>query len=112
MRRGKIRFLTDEADGKEWLNGSKAFQNLAVEDQVMYEAPFYQISAFVNEIVNLDYTLLNDKIKVKERSGARKDRYSSILYANFIAGEIEREHRNMEQEYGDNAPIFVANVSL
>lgn len=112
MRRGKIRFLTDEADGKEWLNGSKAFQNLAVEDQVMYEAPFYQISAFVNEIVNLDYTLLNDKIKVKERSGARKDRYSSILYANFIAGEIEREHRNMEQEYGDNAPIFVANVSF
>lgn len=112
MRRGKIRFLTDEADGKEWLNGSKAFQNLAVEDQVMYEAPFYQISAFVNEIVNLDYTLLNDKIKVKERSGARKDRYSSILYANFIAGEIERKHRNMEQEYGDNAPIFVANVSF
>lgn len=112
MRRGKIRFLTDEADGKEWLNGSKAFQNLAVEDQVMYEAPFYQISAFVNEIVNLDYTLLNDKIKVKERSGARKDRYSSILYANFIAGEIEREHRNMEQEYGDSAPIFVANVSF
>lgn len=112
MRRGKIRFLTDEADGKEWLNGFKAFQNLAVEDQVMYEAPFYQISAFVNEIVNLDYTLLNDKIKVKERSGARKDRYSSILYANFIAGEIEREHRNMEQEYGDNAPIFVANVSF
>lgn len=112
MRRGKIRFLTDEADGKEWLNGSKAFQNLAVEDQVMYEAPFYQISAFVNEIVNLDYTLLNDKIKVKERSGARKDRYSSILYANFIAGEIEREHRNVEQEYGDNAPIFVANVSF
>lgn len=112
MRRGKIRFLTDEADGKEWLNGSKYYQNLAVEDQVIFEAPFYQISAFVNEIVNLDYTLLNDKIKVKERSGARKDRYSSILYANFIAGEIEREHRNMEQEYGDNAPVFASVVNF
>ena len=112
MRRGKIRFLTDEADGKEWLNGSKYYQNLAVEDQVLFEAPFYQISAFVNEIVNLDYTLLNDKIKVKERSGARKDRYSSILYANFIAGEIEREHRNMEQEYGDNAPVFASVVNF
>nr|DAM23728.1 MAG TPA: large terminase [Caudoviricetes sp.] len=112
MRRGKIRFLTDEADGKEWLNGSKYYQNLAVEDQVLFEAPFYQISAFVNEIVNLDYTLLNDKIKVKERSGARKDRYSSILYANYIAGEIEREHRNMEQEYGDNAPVFASVVNF
>lgn len=112
MRRGKIRFLTDESDGKEWLNGSKYYQNLAVEDQVLFEAPFYQISAFVNEIVNLDYTLLNDKIKVKERSGARKDRYSSILYANFIAGEIEREHRNMEQEYGDNAPVFASVVNF
>lgn len=112
MRRGKIRFLTDEADGKEWLNGSKYYQNLAVEDQVLFEAPFYQISAFVNEIVNLDYTLLNDKIKVKERSGARKDRYSSVLYANYIAGEIEREHRNMEQEYGDNAPVFASVVNF
>ena len=112
MRRGKIRFLTDEADGKEWLNGSKYYQNLPVEDQVLFEAPFYQISAFVNEIVNLDYTLLNDKIKVKERSGARKDRYSSILYANYIAGEIEREHRNMEQEYGDNAPVFASVVNF
>ena len=112
MRRGKIRFLTDEADGKEWLNGSKYYQNLAVEDQVLFEALFYQISAFVNEIVNLDYTLLNDKIKVKERSGARKDRYSSILYANYIAGEIEREHRNMEQEYGDNAPVFASVVNF
>lgn len=112
MRRGKIRFLTDEADGKEWLNGSKYYQNLAVEDQVLFEAPFYQISAFVNEIVNLDYTLLNDKIKVKERSGARKDRYSSILYANYIAGEIEREHRNMEREYGDNAPVFASVVNF
>lgn len=112
MRRGKIRFLTDEADGKEWLNGSKYYQDLPVEDQVIFEAPFYQISAFVNEIVNLDYTLLNDKIKVKERSGARKDRYSSILYANFIAGEIEREHRNMEQEYGDNAPVFASVVNF
>lgn len=112
MRRGKLKFLIDEADGKEWLNNSKYYQSLAVEDQVIFEAPFYQISAFVNEIVNLDYTLLNDKIKVKERSGARKDRYSSILYANYIAGEIEREHRNMEQEYGDNAPVFASVVNF
>ena len=112
MRRGKLKFLVDDADGREWLINSKYYLNLSPEEQVLFEAPFKQISAFVNEIVNLDYTLLNDKIKVKERSGARKDRYSSILYANYIAGEIEREHRNMEQEYGESAPIFATCVDF
>lgn len=30
----------------------------------------------------------------------RKDRYSSISYANYIANELERDMRNIEDEYG------------
>jgi hypothetical protein len=30
----------------------------------------------------------------------RKDRYSAISYANHIANELERDMRNIEDEYG------------
>lgn len=98
MRRGKLRFLIDETEGINWLETSKLYNKMSVDDQAILEAPFYQISAFVNEIVNLDYEIVNGKIRVKEHSGARKDRYSSVAYANYIASEIERERKHIEQE--------------
>lgn len=97
MRRGKIRFLTDEADGKEWLEKSRMYQKLSAEEQAMLEAPFYQISAFVNETVNLDYEMVNGRVRVKEHAGKRKDRYSSVSYANYIASEIERVYRREDE---------------
>lgn len=99
MRRGKIRFLVNETEGKEWLGKIKSFVELGVEEQMLFEAPYYQISAFVNEIINLDYELMNGRVRVKEKSSNRKDRYSSISYANYIANELEREMRNKEENY-------------
>lgn len=54
----------------------------------------------INEMINLDYTQTDGKIKVMEASGMRKDRYSAISYANHIANELERDMRNIEDEYG------------
>ena len=51
-------------------------------------------------MINLDYTQTDGKIKVMEASGMRKDRYSAISYANHIANELERDMRNIEDEYG------------
>ena len=82
------------------MNLSKAFQNLLVEDQVMFQEPFYQTTAMIKEMINLDYTATDGKIKVVEVAGMRKDRYSSISYANYIANELERDMRNIEDEYG------------
>lgn len=100
IKRGKLRLLINEVDANEILNRSKAFQNLLVEDQTLFQEPFYQTTAMIKEIVNLDYTSNDGKIKVTEVSGMRKDRYSSISYANHIANELERDMRNIEDEYG------------
>lgn len=100
IKRGKLRLLTNEVDANEILNRSKAFQNLMVDDQVLFQEPFYQTTAMINEMINLDYTMTDGKIKVVEASGMRKDRYSSISYANHVANELERDMRNIEDEYG------------
>ena len=56
IKRGKLRLLINEIDSNDILNRSKAFQNLLVEDQVMFQEPFYQTTAMIKEMINLDYT--------------------------------------------------------
>ena len=113
IRRGKLRTLVNESAGIEWLSSIKAYNQMTVEEQVLFEAPFKQITAFINETVNLDYEIVNGKIKVKEQDGKRKDRYSSVSYANYIAGMIERKlKRNGEDDLGDLLPNCVSSVSF
>ena len=91
IQRGKVRLLINEIEANEQLNKSKQYQSLLVDDQVMFQEPYYQTTAMIQEMVNLDYTTVNGKIKVVEASGMRKDRYSAISYANYIATELERD---------------------
>lgn len=100
IKRGKLRLLVNEVVANDILNKSKAYQNLLVEEQALFQEPFYQTTAMINEMINLDYTQTDGKIKVMEASGMRKDRYSAISYANHIANELERDMRNIEDEYG------------
>lgn len=99
LKRGKIRLLINESDGNDILYKVKAFSNMTVEDQIMFQAPYYQTTSLINEMVNLDYEIVNGKTKVMEKAGMRKDRYSSILYAYAIANELERDFRSMSSEY-------------
>ena len=100
IKRGKIRFLINETDASEYLNRSSKYQTLPVDDQVLFQEPYYQTTAMINEMVNLDYSVNDGKIKVEEVAGMRKDRYSALSYANYIANELERDMRDMEEEYG------------
>ena len=49
--------------------------------------------SLVNELVNLqaEQKAGTGTIRVKERSGMRKDRYSSLSYNIFVAKELERK---------------------
>ena len=100
IKRGKVRLLVNEVESNDILDKSKAFQLLSVDDQVLFQEPFYQTTAMINEMINLDYTAVNGKIKVTEASGMRKDRYSAVSYANYIATELERDMKNIVDEYG------------
>ena len=100
IQRGKVRLLINEIEANEQLNKSKQYQSLLVDDQVMFQEPYYQTTAMIQEMVNLDYTTVIGKIKVVEASGMRKDRYSAISYANYIATELERDIKAAADEYG------------
>lgn len=99
IRRGKLRLLCPEAESNERLFKNKSFQSLEIEEQVLFQIPFTQVTSLIVEMINLDYEVTNGKIKVKEASGMRKDRYSSCSYANYLCSELERDLRQFKSEY-------------
>ena len=46
--------------------------------------PYIQTSLLINEMINLDHDIVNNKVKLKERSGMRKDRFSSMEYNYYV----------------------------
>jgi len=93
IRRGKMRLLLDEEEFRDIYESSKAYCELSEEDKITIRMPFIQTSLLISEMVNLEYTTVGTEIKIKESGTSRKDRYSSLSYANQIANELERKLR-------------------
>ena len=55
--------------------------------------PYLQTTLGIYELVKLDHEVKNGNIKVKEVSGMRKDRYSSIAYNYWCACQLELKLR-------------------
>lgn len=92
--RGKIRLLIDETEGKELLLKNKIYCTMTPEEQAVYQLPYIQTTCLINEMVNLESEIGNGgKIKVFEKSGMRKDRYSAVMMGYAIANELEQKLR-------------------
>ena len=68
------------------------------------QMPYINTGLMVNELVNLDYEATNNVIRVHEKPGARKDRYSSVSYNYYIAQQIER---SMVKKYAKTKKIEI-----
>lgn len=91
IKQGQIRLLISEYDAEDILGELKGYSSLEPADALYYKMPYIQTTLMINELINLEYETKNSVIKVKEKSGWRKDRYSSLSYNIFVAKIIERE---------------------
>lgn len=99
FKRGKFKLLVDEREGRETLLNLKGFSKLPIEEQAKFEVPYRQTSALINEMVNLEYELKNDLIRLQEPKTARKDRYSSIAYGNYFINLLEKDLLKKEEKF-------------
>lgn len=106
LKRGKIRILVNEMDGRENLKKIKGYGNLNVETQVKLVSPYLQTTSLINEMINLEaeFNDLN-QVKLKEPAGKRKDRWSSVGYGNYVATILERELVKSEEQYEEDDDI-------
>lgn len=92
FRNGTVRLLQSDYDCKETLAQLKNWSKLSPMMRAEFQLPYVHTTLLVNELVNLRVEQKSgSSVKVKERSGMRKDRYSSLSYNIFVSKELERE---------------------
>ena len=91
FRSGRIRLLETEYDAEENLKELKGYQGLSQADKVKFELPYIHTTLLIDELTKLEHEETGGRVKVYERSGMRKDRYSSISYNYYVANQIEQQ---------------------
>lgn len=102
LQRGLINFLVNENDAENYLTKSnKEFSNTKdINLRVWYTLPYVEIELLTNETINLEYSVVSGNIKLETSGTARKDRYTSCSYGNFVASILELDFlKNEDSDY-------------
>lgn len=104
MRSGRVRLLANEYDGERYmLQNINGFKGLSPDEQLELEKPYYDTTLLIDEMTKLQQQLVgSNQVKLKERAGMRKDRYSSLAYNYYVATEIEAKLRRRFNSGGDD----------
>lgn len=92
FQNGKINLLVSEFECEEVLKEKiKNFNKLSAEEQLQYKMPYIQTTLLVYELISLEFEIKGTNVKIREKSGNRKDRYSSLAYNYWVQCLLERE---------------------
>ena len=92
LKQGNIELLKYEEEFDELFGQLPGFAKLGLEDILRLKAPYMNTTLAINELINLDTEIKGNLIKVKEKSGNRKDRFSSLSYNIWLSNYLEKEH--------------------
>lgn len=89
FRSGKIRLLMTEYDADVMMSEIKGYKSLSPSEKVKLQMPYVHTTLLINELVKLQHEESGGRVRVYERSGMRKDRYSSLSYNYYVALQLE-----------------------
>ena len=87
-------FLIPDAEAEEFLiKSNKEFMADANDSEttVFFLNPYVQTNLLIGECINLDMALSGGLIKLVEKPGLYKDRFSSVSYMNWIINHFDQE---------------------
>lgn len=89
------------------------YAQLEPEEQLFYDRPYLETMFLINELINLEYERMQNTglIKIREQSGAVKDRYSSLAMGCYFVSMLARDLLSDDDEIGfSDAPVCVSNI--
>jgi len=99
FKSGRIRLLVTEYDAETLLSEIKGYDSLTQAEQLQLRMPYVHTTLLIDELVKLQHDESGGKVKVFEKSGMRKDRYSSLAYNYYVAtmldAKLGRKTRNV-----------------
>lgn len=93
LKQNQVRLLMSETgyDVEDALQEIPGYNKLPAQDKMALKLPYVNTTLLANELVELEYETKDNVIRVKEKAGKRKDRYSSLSYNIYVAKQKERE---------------------
>ena len=110
FQKRKINLLISEQMVDEILkNKIKGYDKLVVGQKFMYRQPYIETTLLMYELISLESKVNGTNIKLTEKSGMRKDRYSSLAYNYWVQCQLEREELN-KRKTGFNLNSFAEGM--
>lgn len=108
FRAGRIGLLSAECDAEESLTEIKGYKNLSQSEKNSVLICYINTTLLIDEMINLQHQDNNGLIKIFEKSGRRKDRYSSLSYNYYVACQLERKiKKESDDEFNiDKVPFM------
>lgn len=107
FKSGKIRLLNTEYDGEKKLGELKGFGSLKLSEQMELTMPYVNTTLLINELINLQCDDSTGMVRITEKSGKRKDRYSSLSYNYWVACQLEKDIKKKASRVADTESIFM-----
>ena len=107
FRSGRIRLLIDDFESEELLKEVAGYNKLSPIEQTKFQLPYINTTLLINELINLQHEVNGDKIKIFEKHGMRKDRYSSLAYNYYVALQLEQKLNKQAAMSADVSSMFV-----
>lgn len=107
FKSGRIRLLVNEYDAETLLGEIKKYNSLTPSERAEVKLPYIHTTLLIDELVKLLHDETGGKVKVYERSGMRKDRYSSLSYNYYVATQLEGKMNKRRAAGSGSTDIFV-----
>ena len=89
FRSGRIRLLANEYEAEDYLGDIPSYNSLSPSERMQIQLPYIHTTLLIDELTKLKHEESGGKVRIYERTGMRKDRYSSLAYNYYVATQIE-----------------------
>lgn len=104
---GRMRLLDTEYNAEVSLGELNGFARLSPSEKMQFQMPYIQTTLLIDELTKLQHEESGGKVRIFEKSGMRKDRYSSLSYNYYVATQIEPKIVKRASAQSDISGLFV-----
>ena len=107
FRSGRIRLLVNEYEAEKLLAELSGYNSLNPPEKVELQLPYIHTTLLIDELIKLQHEESNGRVRIFERSGMRKDRYSSLSYNYYVATQLENKLTRRSNADSKLSDVFV-----
>lgn len=113
FRSGRIRLLNTEYEAEEALGEIKGWGNLNESEHMALMMPYINTTLLINELIKLNHEESSGLVRLSERRGMRKDRYSSLSYNYYVSLQLEKNiRRDADHDIGRQKEQFIFRAPI